>query len=185
MLSLMCPAQGSPIPSFRLVRGTSIEAVLFFCFRTNWWIKTQVFTEVREPHLHGTVRGSACFAVPSPGITHSIIQVRRGKKNCFAFPFSIEPIGGAKPKFSQKAESLTFTENAGAQLALLCPAQGSPIPSFRFGTSSSLFFHHQNLLEDQSQNSHKNLRALLLPNLREENWLFCVQLKDHPFRHIG
>ncbi len=87
MLSLMCPAQGSPIPSFRLVRRTSIEVVLFFRYRTNWWIKTQVFPEVRESHLHGTVRGSACFAMSSPGITHSIIQVRRGKNNCFAFPF--------------------------------------------------------------------------------------------------
>ena len=44
----------------------------------------------------------------------------------------LEPIGGAKPKFSQKSESLTFTEKADQTLSLLCPAMGSPLPSFRF-----------------------------------------------------
>ncbi len=42
-----------------------------------------------------------------------------------------EPIGGAKPKFSQKTETLAFTEMKGTELGLLCPAQASPVPSFR------------------------------------------------------
>ncbi len=45
--------------------------------------------------------------------------------------FLPEPIGGSKPKFSQESESLTFTKSSGGKLALLCPAQGSPIPSYR------------------------------------------------------
>ena len=45
---------------------------------------------------------------------------------------NLEPIGGSKPKFSQKSESLTFTEKAHQTISLLCPAMGSPLPSFRF-----------------------------------------------------
>ena len=48
------------------------------------------------------------------------------------FLIYLEPIGGSKPKFSQKSESLTFTEKAQQTLSLLCPAMGSPLPSFRF-----------------------------------------------------
>ena len=44
---------------------------------------------------------------------------------------SLEPIGGAKPKFSLNTESLRFTREALSSVSLLCPAQGSPIPSYR------------------------------------------------------
>ena len=47
-------------------------------------------------------------------------------------PLYVEPIGGTKPKFSQESESSTFTKQSGLQLSLLCPAQGAPLPSFRF-----------------------------------------------------
>ena len=50
----------------------------------------------------------------------------------------VEPIGGTKPKFSQESESSTFTKQSGLQLSLLCPAQGAPLPSFRF--VSTLFY---------------------------------------------
>ena len=46
-------------------------------------------------------------------------------------PNYLEPIGGAKPKFSLNTESLRFTREALSSVSLLCPAQGSPIPSFR------------------------------------------------------
>ena len=52
--------------------------------------------------------------------------------------FNVEPIGGTKPKFSQESESSTFTKQSGLQLSLLCPAQGAPLPSFRF---VSTFFY--------------------------------------------
>jgi hypothetical protein len=46
-------------------------------------------------------------------------------------PQFLEPIGSAAPKFASKINSLSFEEVATASLALICPAQGSPIPSFR------------------------------------------------------
>jgi hypothetical protein len=44
----------------------------------------------------------------------------------------LEPIGGAKPKFSSDSKSLgNFEKTEADSLALLCPAQAAPIPSFR------------------------------------------------------
>ena len=45
----------------------------------------------------------------------------------------LEPIGGAGPKFSSDSKSLgTFEKNLSGALSLLCPAQGFPLPSFRY-----------------------------------------------------
>ena len=43
----------------------------------------------------------------------------------------LEPIGSAKPKLSQESDILRFKKNVEEPLALLCPAQGSPLPAFR------------------------------------------------------
>ncbi len=52
------------------------------------------------------------------------------QKKIFHFSCA-EPIGSAKPKFSSKMESVSFREMEGNALALLCPAQGTPLPAFR------------------------------------------------------
>lgn len=45
----------------------------------------------------------------------------------------LEPIGGAIPKFSSDSKSLgSFEKNFGESLALLCPAQAYPLPSYRY-----------------------------------------------------
>ncbi len=47
-------------------------------------------------------------------------------------PSLAEPIGGAAPKFSSDSKSLgNFEKSSAETLALLCPAQASPLPSFR------------------------------------------------------
>ena len=53
---------------------------------------------------------------------------------CFIiFNKTIEPIGGALPRFSSDSKSLgTFEKNFGGSLALLCPAQAFPLPSYRY-----------------------------------------------------
>ena len=50
-------------------------------------------------------------------------------------PFVLaEPIGGATPKFISDSKHLgTFVKSEGGNLALLCPAQAMPLPTFRFG----------------------------------------------------
>jgi hypothetical protein len=43
----------------------------------------------------------------------------------------IDPIGGAKPKFAQQTNGLIKVQNSDEAISLSCPAQGSPLPSFR------------------------------------------------------
>ena len=45
--------------------------------------------------------------------------------------FYLEPIGGSAPKFSSDTKLSLFERTSMSQMALLCPAQGSPIPAFR------------------------------------------------------
>ena len=53
------------------------------------------------------------------------------KKNLYLL--LIEPIGGAIPKFTTDSKSLgTFEKTFGGTLALLCPAQAFPLPSYRY-----------------------------------------------------
>ena len=48
-------------------------------------------------------------------------------KICF-----VEPIGGSKPKFSINTDTIIGSSHAQSKsLSLSCPAQGSPIPTFR------------------------------------------------------
>ena len=52
----------------------------------------------------------------------------------------LEPIGSAKPKLSQESDILRFKKNVEEPLALLCPAQGSPLPAFRLVVLQSCQF---------------------------------------------
>ena len=48
---------------------------------------------------------------------------------------ALEPIGGAAPKFSSESKSIgTFDKMGGDSLALACPAQAYPLPTFRYST---------------------------------------------------
>ena len=124
-LALLCPAQGSPLPAFRLV-------VLQSChfFRANWYSQAQAVPKVG---LSTILRGSErtnISALPSTGFSDPIIQV--GHNTRPPIIHVTEPIGTAKPKFSLKSDSQTFTELSGEPTALLCPAQASPLPTVRY-----------------------------------------------------
>lgn len=45
--------------------------------------------------------------------------------------FCLEPIGSKAPSFSSDIKMLGYQRDMGQNLALLCPAQGLPFPSFR------------------------------------------------------
>ncbi len=46
-------------------------------------------------------------------------------------PF-VEPIGGASPKFSARDKINAYSAKSSEILALDCPAQGFPVPAFRY-----------------------------------------------------
>ena len=44
----------------------------------------------------------------------------------------IDPVGSALPKFSSKDKINAFAIEKSSVLSLTCPAQGHPLPAFRF-----------------------------------------------------
>ena len=44
----------------------------------------------------------------------------------------LEPVGSALPKFSSKDKINAFIAEKSTTVSLMCPAQGHPLPSFRF-----------------------------------------------------
>ena len=64
-----------------------------------------------------------------------------------------EPVGGSLPKFSGEFDGFTMKKAATEPFSLSCPAQGSPVPSYRLVVAVVLF---QNLLAGQLQNSMLN-----------------------------
>ena len=91
--SLSCPAQGSPVPSYRFE----------LCYSTEFW--------------HDCSRGSHPTS-NSQTVTQCNILL-------------LEPIGGSSPKFSYDSKSSTLFRTMGQAFSLSCPAQGSPVPSYR------------------------------------------------------
>lgn len=61
---------------------------------------------------------------------------------------TLEPIGGAKPKLSMRYDSLSLRETESQSLALICPAQGFPLPAFRYIKISPFGDTLQNLSEE-------------------------------------
>lgn len=72
----------------------------------------------------------------STRVTHTRFQVHTSK---LVVPPS-EPIGSAKPKLSQESDILRFRKDVDEPLALLCPAQGSPLPAFRLVACNNVSF---------------------------------------------
>ena len=67
-----------------------------------------------------------------------VVQTSRSSKN-LKFVF-IEPVGGSAPKFSGVAHLTGLIGSKDQSVTLTCPAQGSPIPSFR--SVGHFYFHY-------------------------------------------
>ena len=50
----------------------------------------------------------------------------------FADLFKPEPIGSSPPKLTSESDGQKIRRKSGAPFAFLCPAQASPVPSFRY-----------------------------------------------------
>ena len=118
-LSLSCPAQGSPVPSFRSTMNDSnfAEPVGGSIPKFSGKLKSSTVEEsfARPFSLSCPAQGS-----PVPSF--------RSVSNLTKFS---EPVGGSSPKFSEKSKSSSLFEILAEPFSLSCPAQGSPVPSFR------------------------------------------------------
>ena len=51
----------------------------------------------------------------------------------------LEPIGGAVPKFAHESKGSILLKELNQAISLSCPAQGFPVPSFRFVKFTKIF----------------------------------------------
>ena len=132
-LSLSCPAQGSPSPSFRFISCQKYflsEPVGGSPPKFTLETKTLTMERVSEDPL-----SLSCPAQGSPVPAYRLVPL--------SFPFS-EPIGGSAPKFTLDSKLSLVERKFAHPLTLVCPAQGSPVPSYRYlhltSTNSSTAF---------------------------------------------
>ncbi|KAK1126115.1 hypothetical protein K0M31_004756 [Melipona bicolor] len=99
---LFCPAQGYPVPSFRALIGPN-------CF---YYVALAFFSFALVPSLDvqsGTINSAPLIACAL-----------------------LEPVGSKAPAFIGDVKGVWLEKGAGSSVVLPCPAQGYPVPSFRF-----------------------------------------------------
>jgi hypothetical protein len=98
------------------------------------------------------------------------------------------------PKFNLKDKFNVFSTELGSKFALLCPAQGSPLPAFRWffldsNTKNSYKIYFDFIYQNQSGVQHLKsmleIKQILLVWLNPRNLQFYVLLKDPPYQHSG
>ena len=94
-----------------------------------------------------------------------------------------EPIGGSVPKFTLKRDGERREVLSGSPFDLSCPAQGSPIPSFR--SVIQPLSHFQSLSEAQLQSSPLMQKLLGLSVTLITHSVCPVRHKALPFQHLG
>ena len=93
--------------------------------RTNRWVEAQVFNCDRSDKILIFSATKSQLELPSSRVAYPNIQV------CNMQTF-IEPIGGSAPKFSGVSDLSRLLGKSSHSQTLSCPAQGSPVPTFRW-----------------------------------------------------
>ena len=87
-------------------------------------IWSEVFASFGQENMKQALPNFTCN---SSGV-HSVF------KPCIALCYTdicLEPIGGSAPKFSAESSISDLVRGQASSLAMACPAQASPVPSFR------------------------------------------------------
>ena len=174
-LDLVCPAQGSPVPSHRLVnlsRFSLAEPVGGSAPKFSTDLTTS-----------GVKRSSdAAFSMSCPAQGSPVPAYRLYLKPVLTLVF-IEPVGGSSPKFSTDVTRSDVQRSSFASFSLSCPAQGSPVPAFRFLSSIFVFF------QSQWEALHPNSPPQTQSRAFQQTWQTLlpshVQPKDHQVHPLG
>ena len=122
--AFLCPAQAYPLPSYRFA-VTFLTNLLGFSLAP-WYENAKIFGQnIGHSRIIQQFEGID----PLPCIQHGCANF---VKYLIIISNCVEPIGGSSPKFSTTQKSASYQESFGANLALNCPAQASPLPSFRY-----------------------------------------------------
>lgn len=126
-VTLVCPAQGFPVPAFRLEFYFGTFKLITLLNRSCGYFQTKIFWGYQLQKHHQNWKSSCYFDLPSSGSSNPSIQACFFiiKLNCLG------PVGSSKPAFSSAFKSFGLSSVSMTTIALLCPAQGSPVPKFR------------------------------------------------------
>lgn len=99
---------GSPVPSGAIIFVKTIQQLFFpFVVRFSYSILTNI---------------SQQLTIGRHALQHFL----------YVFHCKIEPVASVRPKFSSIDDSHSFSARSRSSLTLQCPAQGFPVPSFRY-----------------------------------------------------
>ncbi|RLU22420.1 hypothetical protein DMN91_004698 [Ooceraea biroi] len=162
---LPCPAQGYPVPSFRVYGWSLLRNPTSYCSVQRRAIlypplepigtKAPALSELRAGWLKKRMNSNAVLSCPAQGYPvpsfRDILYLPLGKvteqltsARCvsllsdFAVTFvPPEPVGGKAPALTGDLKGGWKQRDAGFTVVLFCPAQGHPVPSFRTGRHES------------------------------------------------
>ena len=119
-LALVCPAQGSPVPSHRSVLLSSSSLAEPVGGSAPKFSTDLTTSGVKRPSNSPFSLSCPAQGSPVPAYRLYLILV------------FLEPVGGSSPKFSTDVTRSDVQRSSFASFSLSCPAQGSPVPAFRF-----------------------------------------------------
>ena len=121
-LSMGCQAQGHPIPNFRY------DIKLFIYFLEPVGSSLPKFSSTSNSLGNFDIDEQSTYNLNCPAQGSPAPNFRWDN---FLFLF-LDPVGSSGPKFSTSADSATFTIPSKIAHSLTCPAQGSPMPQYRY-----------------------------------------------------
>ena len=119
----------------------SLNISVFYICRTRRQRTAKIFLKVKSCSLSRKSFAYFSADLSGTGITITFIQVilLKIQEKQYTFLFA-EPIGSSIPKFSSKLNLVAFEEKVDQSVALTCPAQGAPLPSFRLESKKQYYF---------------------------------------------
>jgi hypothetical protein len=127
-LALTCPAQGSPIPSFRYIvlnKGLSIICVPYFLKQKQGTLTHHRIEIFQKSQISLTFAAFSPFISEPSWHSYVLTVIKIGF-------ILLEPVGSSPPKFSSENDGSKLIRLSGTAVALSCLAQASPAPNFRY-----------------------------------------------------
>ncbi|KAL2740305.1 Down syndrome cell adhesion molecule-like protein Dscam2 [Vespula squamosa] len=155
-LTLLCPAQGFPVPTYRGSQFQPIEPVATK--------KPKFSSDAKKSWYDRVVGQDLTLFCPAQGfpvptyryfytkyldrevekrlLRHILLSYLSDERACFLQCLSVEPVGSKAPALTGNLKGGWMENKAGSSIVLTCPAQGYPVPSFRCIISLFPFSSH-------------------------------------------
>ena len=131
-LTLLCPAQGFPLPAFRLDWSLCVISFLIFVEPIGS-AKPKFPEDISFKGITRVQNNEVTLLCPAQGYPIPAFRLVQCGYSLWLFlkMFRVDPVGSSKPAFSSAFKSFGLNKVANSAVALVCPGQSYPIPSFR------------------------------------------------------